>query len=181
MTLFSNRHPLLRGLAAAALALGLATPALALKPGEPAPAFSLPKAGGGNVSLAEFRGQVVYLDFWASWCGPCRQSFPWMKEMQARFQAQGLRVLAVNVDGKSGDAETFLKQFPEPGFTIAFDSKGATPAAYQIKGMPTSFLIGPDGTVLLVHQSFKDSDREELQAKLAAALAAAKPQPGATP
>ncbi|TAJ55801.1 MAG: TlpA family protein disulfide reductase [Nevskiaceae bacterium] len=168
----SIRKPLLRGLAIASLALGLAAPALAVKPGETAPTFTLPKVGGGTVSLADYQGQVVYLDFWASWCGPCRQSFPWMKDMQARYGAQGLRVLAVNVDGKSSDAEAFLAQFPNLGFSIALDSKGATPSAYQIKGMPTSFLIGPDGKVLLVHQSFKDSDREDLQAQLAAAVAA---------
>ena len=90
----------------------------------------------------------------------------------ARYGAQGLRVLAVNVDSKSSDAETFLAQFPDLGFGIALDSKGATPATYQIKGMPTSFLIGPDGTVLLVQPSFKESDREALQAQLAAAVAA---------
>ncbi|ROH90960.1 TlpA family protein disulfide reductase [Stagnimonas aquatica] len=168
----SIRKPWLRGLSIAGLLLGLAAPALAVKPGEAAPAFALPKVGGGTLSLADYRGQVVYLDFWASWCGPCRQSFPWMKDMQARYGAQGLRVLAVNVDSKSSDAEAFLAQFPDLGFGIALDSKGATPAAYQIKGMPTSFLIGPDGRVLLVHQSFKESDREALQAQLATAVAA---------
>lgn len=156
------------------LASGMSTPVLALQAGDTAPAFTLPRPGGGSVSLADYKGQLVYLDFWASWCGPCKQSFPWMKDMQARYGAQGLHVLAVNVDGKSSDAEGFLAQFPALGFGVALDSKGTTPAAYQVKGMPTSFLIGPDGKVLWVHQSFKDSDREALQAQLAAAVAAGK-------
>lgn len=156
------------------LASGLSMPAMALQPGDTAPAFTLPKPGGGSLSLADYKGQLVYLDFWASWCGPCKQSFPWMKDMQTRFGAQGLQVLAVNVDGKSSDAEGFLAQFPALSFGIALDSKGSTPAAYQVKGMPTSFLIGPDGKVLWVHQSFKESDREALQAQLAAAVAASQ-------
>ncbi|WP_029921995.1 TlpA family protein disulfide reductase [Nevskia soli] len=143
--------------------------AMALGPDQPAPPFSLPSQGGGSTSLAEFAGHLVYLDFWASWCSPCRQSFPWMNEIQAKYAGRGLRVLAVNVDAKQSDAEGFLAQVPAQ-FTVAFDPKGQTPGLYQVKGMPTSFLIGSDGKVLMVHQSFHDGDRKELEASIEAAL-----------
>lgn len=154
---------------AAGLALAAALPAHAVGIGDFAPDFALPRQGGGTTSLSELRGHVVYLDFWASWCGPCRQSFPWMNQLQTHFADRGLKVLAVNVDAKQSDAEAFLAQIP-PSFAVAFDGHGKVPSLFQLTGMPTSFLIGPDGKVLLVHPSFKESDRAELEAKIAAAL-----------
>lgn len=142
--------------------------------GEAAPAVSLPGRGGTTINLADYRGRVVYLDFWASWCGPCRESFPWMNDMLNRYQAQGLQILAVNVDAKMSDAESFLAKVPA-SFTVAYDAKGSSPEAYGLKGMPTSYLIGPDGKVLMVHQSFKDSDRAELETRIADALKKVKP------
>lgn len=142
--------------------------------GEAAPAVSLPGRGGVTVNLTDYRGHLVYLDFWASWCGPCRESFPWMNEMLQRYQARGLQIIAVNVDAKTADAESFLAKVPA-SFTIAYDAKGSSPEAYGLKGMPTSYLIGPDGEVLMVHQSFKDSDRADLESHIAAALQKVKP------
>lgn len=156
-------------LALAAAAAAPAVPAVGID--QPAPAFSLPRQGGGSASPADFSGHLLYLDFWASWCGPCRESFPWMNEIQAKYAGRGLRVLAVNVDAKQSDAEGFLAQIPAR-FTVAFDSKGQVPALYQLKGMPTSFLIAPDGKVLMVHQSFRDGDRKALEADIESALAA---------
>ncbi|MHB8475948.1 MAG: TlpA disulfide reductase family protein [Steroidobacteraceae bacterium] len=80
-------------------------------------------AHAAAVDLAEFRGNVVYLDFWASWCAPCRQSFPWMQTMQDAYGAQGLRVVAVNVDQYRADAERFLAKF-HPNFDVRFDPLG---------------------------------------------------------
>jgi thiol-disulfide isomerase/thioredoxin len=179
---FKSVPALLRPLLAGVLLLGLTLPAEALQTGDVAPALSLPGQDGKTVSLADFKGHVVYLDFWASWCGPCKQSFPWLNDLQARYGVLGLKVLAVNVDAKHADAEGFLAQFPNNLLTVAFDHQGAAPAQYQIKGMPTSFLIGPDGKVLLVHQSFKESDREDLQRSIVAALdQAAKQKAGVQP
>jgi len=138
--------------------------------GQAAPAFSLPAPGGGQATLADLKGQVVYLDFWASWCGPCRQSFPWMNDMQAKYGAKGLKVMAVNLDAKTADAEQFLTQVPAR-FMVAFDAKGETPARYGIKGMPTSVLIGADGKVIAMHAGFKAEEREALERQIAAALA----------
>ncbi len=138
--------------------------------GQPAPAFDLPGANG-NVRLADLKGKVVYVDFWASWCAPCKQSFPWMNEMQAKHGARGLQVVGVTVDRKREDAEKFVAAVPAR-FAVAFDASGKVAEAYQPKGMPTSFLIGADGVVRAMHVGFKDSDRAELEREIEAALAA---------
>ena len=118
---------------------------------------------------------IVLLDFWASWCGPCKLSFPWMAAMQARHGASGLRVVAVNVDRQRAAADAFLRamqpQMTAP-LTIAFDPAGETPERYGAKAMPTSVLIGADGRVLLHHAGFRDADKPALEAAIAAALAA---------
>jgi thiol-disulfide isomerase/thioredoxin len=161
--------------AAAALCTALAAgPARALDPGQPAPDIELPGAAVAP-RLAALKGKVVYVDFWASWCGPCRQSFPWLNDMQQKYGAQGLQVVGVNVDTKRADAEQFLSEVPAR-FAIAFDPKGDAPRRAGIKGMPTAVLIGADGKVLKVHQGFRENDRAELEALLVAALAAAKAQ-----
>ena len=149
-------------------ALLAASSAQALDKGAPAPQFDLPGLDGA-VKLAKLQGKVVYVDFWASWCGPCRQSFPWMNEMQAKYGARGLQIVGVNVDAKSDDARQFLTATPAR-FAIAFDPQGATPRSYGIKGMQSSVLIGPDGKVLLEHSGFRDADRAELESKIQSAL-----------
>jgi thiol-disulfide isomerase/thioredoxin len=153
----------------AALFVGLVS---AQEVGKAAPAFDLPSAGAPNVRLADLKGRVVYVDFWASWCAPCKQSFPWMNEMQAKYGPKGLTIIGVNVDKKREDADKFLAGTPAK-FTVAFDTTGKVADAYQPKGMPTSFLIGPDGVVRAVHVGFRDKDKEDLERELAAAVAAA--------
>jgi thiol-disulfide isomerase/thioredoxin len=150
----------------------VASSAQALEKGAPAPQFDLPGVDGA-IKLAKLQGKVVYVDFWASWCGPCRQSFPWMNEMQAKYGAKGLQIVGVNVDAKSDDARQFLTATPAR-FAIAFDPQGATPRNYGIKGMPSSVLIGPDGKVLLEHSGFREADRAELESKIQSALGAVK-------
>ena len=137
-----------------------------------APDFSLP-GRDQTVSLGALRGKVVYVDFWASWCGPCKQSFPWMNEMQAKYGARGFSVVGINVDQKREDADKFLVSTPA-NFLVGYDSTGKVAEAYQPKGMPTSFLIGADGKVRAVHVGFKDSNREALEREIESALAAAR-------
>jgi len=158
-------------LQAASLALmaWAALPAGASDIGQAAPDFRLATAAG-ELSLADTKGKLVYLDFWASWCGPCKQSFPWMNEMQARYGARGLRVVGVNVDNLRDDATRFLGQNPA-SFTIAFDPKGDTPRRYAVKAMPTSVLIGPDGKVLAEHRGFDAEARQQLEQSIVQALA----------
>jgi cytochrome c biogenesis protein CcmG/thiol:disulfide interchange protein DsbE len=144
----------------------------AVLPGQTAPVFEL--AGpAGAVRLDHYQGKLVYLDFWASWCGPCRHSFPWMNEMQTKYGPQGLQVVGINVDARTDDARSFLAATPAR-FVIAFDPAGAAPRQYGIKGMPSSVLIGPDGKVLFEHSGFREADRVELESRIRAALGAKK-------
>ncbi|OWW21393.1 TlpA family protein disulfide reductase [Noviherbaspirillum denitrificans] len=153
--------------AAAALAALLAAGAGA-ETGSIAPAFELPGTAG-TMKLADFRGKPVYIDFWASWCGPCRQSFPWMNALPARFSAHGLQVIGINLDTKEEDARRFLAATPAQ-FTVVFDPAGTTPRSYGIKGMPSSVLVGPDGRILMTHTGFRESDKAVLESRIAAAL-----------
>jgi thiol-disulfide isomerase/thioredoxin len=155
-----------------ALASLLGGSVLAVEVGQIAPDFDLP-GRLAPLKLSDYKGKTVYLDFWASWCGPCKQSFPWMNEMQTRYSGQGLRVVGINVDQKTDEAKAFLKDTPA-NFDVAFDASGKTPKTYAIKGMPTSVLIGPDGRVLSVHSGFKDEQRPELEAQIKQALALKK-------
>ena len=165
---------LLRALLLAAAALTLSTQvALAVEAGAAAPAFSLPTSKGEAVALDKLRGRVVYVDFWASWCGPCRRSFPWMNAMQQKYGARGFTVVGINVDKKRSDAEKFLAQTPA-GFTVVYDDAGATPSAYGVKGMPSSYLIDARGNVTYVERGFVDEHKADLEQRIAALLAAAK-------
>ncbi|MEI6848144.1 MAG: TlpA disulfide reductase family protein [Chlorobiaceae bacterium] len=148
--------------------LSFSSISFALEAGSHAPDFELPGIQG-PVKLSKTAGSVVYVDFWASWCGPCKQSFSWMNSMQDKYRAQGLKIIGVNLDGKSDDAKKFLAQIPAK-FTIAFDPNGLTPKTYGVKGMPTSFLIGKEGKIIFQHLGFKEADRESLEKQIKAAL-----------
>ena len=169
LTMTILRHGRLAALGAGLL---LATHSYAVEKGGVAPAFDL-KGVAGQVSLAQYQGKLVYVDFWASWCGPCRQSFPWMNEMQAKYAAQGLQIVGINLDAKNDDARGFLTATPAQ-FTIAFDPTGTTPKAYGLKGMPSSYLIGRDGKVVFEHMGFNQNDKAELENAIKSQLGAAK-------
>jgi thiol-disulfide isomerase/thioredoxin len=135
----------------------------------PAPDLRFETASG-PLALDSLRGKVVYLDYWASWCVPCRHSFPWMNEMQARFGNQGFVVLAVNVDADRTEAQKFLAAQPAR-FTVAFDPKGEAARSMRLKGMPSSFLIDRHGNVVASHIGFRESDRQPREAEILALLA----------
>jgi thiol-disulfide isomerase/thioredoxin len=123
-----------------------------------------------SLDLESLRGQVVYLDFWASWCAPCRQSFPWMRAMQQTYQRQGLTVIAVNLDRDRSDAEQFLRRYPS-GFTVQFDPQGTLAERFQVAGMPTSVLIDRHGVVRFRHIGFRPVDGESYEREVGALLA----------
>ncbi len=126
-----------------------------------APAIHLP-AIEGEVDLLQYEGKVVYLDFWASWCVPCRDSFPWMAELKEKYAAQGLEVVAVNLDKDKALADEFLESM-KVNFVVAFDASGDTAANYELRGMPGSYLIGRDGNIHASHVGFRDRDKEKLE------------------
>jgi cytochrome c biogenesis protein CcmG/thiol:disulfide interchange protein DsbE len=114
------------------------------------------------VDLTALKGQVVYLDFWASWCAPCLASFPFMNHLQQTLGPQGLTVIAVNVDRDRADAERFLRQHPAQ-FRVVFDLQGVLPERFSVHGMPSSFVIDRNGVVQVRHEGFRLTDRRALE------------------
>lgn len=128
---------------------------------EPAHDFEL--AGkNGPIKLSDYRGKVVYLDFWASWCTPCRKSFPWMNEMQKKYSKQGLAIIAINLDSKKKMVDGFLKKIPA-NFDIAYDPEGRIAKLYQVKGMPSSYIIDRNGRLRDSHMGFRSNDKQPLE------------------
>ena len=165
-------RPGIRALAAAALlAAVFAAPMRALELGDAAPAFSAPGLAGGTVSLSAYRGKVVYLDFWASWCGPCAKSLPALDALRKEFAPGDFQIVAVNLDRNPAVAAKFLKQRPV-GYPSAIDPKGSLPAAFGVEAMPTSFLIDRDGVVRHVHRGFRESDVDPLRREIQKLVAA---------
>jgi cytochrome c biogenesis protein CcmG/thiol:disulfide interchange protein DsbE len=121
------------------------------------------------LNLSDYQGKVVVLDFWASWCVPCRRSFPWMNEMQEKYREEGLVVIAVNLDNQASDAEAFLQKYPAK-FSIHYDHERQLARQYAVEAMPSSFLIGRDGTVKERHLGFKVAKTDEYEAAIVAAL-----------
>jgi len=113
-------------------------------------------------ALKEAKGQVVYLDFWASWCGPCRKSFPWLNAMQAKYQAQNFKVISVNVDTDRSAAEKFLQALPAH-FAVIYDPKGKIARKFKLKGMPSSYLINKQGEVVSAHVGFIDNKKSQYE------------------
>jgi cytochrome c biogenesis protein CcmG/thiol:disulfide interchange protein DsbE len=126
-----------------------------------APAINLPTATG-QVDLASLKGKVVYLDFWASWCKPCKESFPWMYQMKDTYKDQGLEVLAINLDKDRSLADEFIKDM-DVNFVIAFDEAGDTATEYELRGMPSSYMIGRDGKLYASHIGFREKDKEKME------------------
>ncbi len=104
-------------------------------------------------TLEKHKGDVIYLDFWASWCAPCRKSFPWMNTVQEKYQSQGFNVISINLDAEKSLAEKFLIETPA-NFTVIYDPKGKIAKHFKIQGMPSSMLIGRDGKIKLRHTGF---------------------------
>ncbi len=119
---------------------------------EPGENFTLP-SDDSAITLHKYRGKVVYLDFWASWCGPCRQSFPWMNQMQKKY-GQDLVVIGINVGENRKDTVHFIQKY-SPIFTIAYDSVGKIANLYGVKAMPSAFVIGRNGDIITTHKGFR--------------------------
>ena len=122
--------------------------------------LSLPAAAADSAAaaldglLAQHAGKVVYLDFWASWCVPCRKSFPWLNELAGKHP-DDLVVIAINVDNERAAADRFLEKFPA-GFPVVYDPEGTLAARYRLEGMPSSVLLGRDGKEAHRHIGFRE-------------------------
>jgi len=132
---------------------------------------SVQSAGkSGDVpDLAEYRGKVVVLDFWASWCVPCRRSFPWLNQMHARYGPEGLVIIGINVDQDRNEAAAFLAKYPAQ-FRISYDKDGRMAREFGVQGMPSSYVIGRDGQLSAKHLGFKVKRQDEYEAAIVAAL-----------
>lgn len=122
-----------------------------------------------SLNLDQYHGKVVLLDFWASWCVPCRRSFPWMNEMQSKYGDSGLVIIGVNMDAEADEAQAFLDNYPAQ-FKIEYAPDGALAKEYGVIAMPSSFVIGRDGKVATRHLGFKVKKQDEYEADLVSAL-----------
>ncbi len=139
--------------------------------GQPAPQFTLPTLLQDKpTALKQFAGKVVYLDFWASWCAPCRTSFPLLNQLHEKLKAQGFEVVAINLDEDKANAEKFLQEYPV-SFTVLRDAKGEWADQFVVESMPTSFIIDKQGVVQNIHHGFTSDDIKELEEKITKLLA----------
>jgi peroxiredoxin len=129
----------------------------AANPGAPAPDFTLAARDGGKVSLAELKGQVVMINFWATWCGPCRQEMPLFAQLQSKYEPLGFTLLAVNVEPDSAAAVNWLKGMPIT-FPVLFDTDSAVAGRFGVEGMPSTVFVDRQGQVRYVHRGYKPGD-----------------------
>jgi cytochrome c biogenesis protein CcmG, thiol:disulfide interchange protein DsbE len=129
-----------------------------------------PARATAPLDLDRFQGRVVYLDFWASWCAPCKQSFPWMQTMKNAYEEHGLTIVTVNLDADRADADRFLAQL-KPTFDVRFDPKGGLAESYKVKGMPSSILIDRHGVPRFTHVGFRPVDAPLYEAQIRELLA----------
>lgn len=120
--------------------------------------------GSGVIDLAAYKGKVVYLDYWASWCGPCRASFPFMNELQKKFSGDVV-IIGVSVDTDKKDAEGFLKE-TNASFLLGIDTDGICPQEFGVNGMPSTYIFDRNGELAYSHEGFRINDPEKLRRKL---------------
>lgn len=132
--------------------------------------WAAPSFARTPLDLKDLRGRVVYVDFWASWCTPCRESFPWMRALESTYGRQGLSVIAVDLDHDRADAQRFLRAF-RPNFEVIFDPAGTLAERFNVIGMPTSVLIDRQGKIRYVHVGFLLKQRAEYERQVRELLA----------
>jgi thiol-disulfide isomerase/thioredoxin len=155
------RHMKNRIAALIATALIVAVPASGASDARgPAPQFSLGARGGSTVSLAQYKGQVVMLNFWASWCGPCRQEMPLLENIYKKYNKMGFTLIGVNVEPDSHAADEWLKQTPV-SFPVLYDKNSEVSKLYDVSGMPSTVIIDRKGNMRVLHRGYKPGDENE--------------------
>ena len=123
----------------------------------PAPDFTLPAVGGSKLSLSQYRGQVVMINFWATWCGPCRQEMPLLDAMYRKYKGMGFTLIGVNVEPDSNAAAKFLADVPV-SFPVAFDADSKVSKLYKVQGMPSSVIVDRKGNARVLHKGYRPGD-----------------------
>jgi peroxiredoxin len=135
----------------------------------PAPGFTLASRDGGQVSLASLKGNVVMVNFWATWCVPCRQEMPHLQALYERYQSLGFELLAVNVEDNPAGARKWLEETPVT-FPVLFDPKNEVTKLYKVQTMPSTVLVARDGTMRFIHHGYKPGFEDEYQTQVRALL-----------
>lgn len=143
---------------------------VAAAPPRRAPDITLQSADGTAVRIADLKGKVVLVDFWASWCAPCKASFPALDALYREYHARGVEVLAVNLDERRRDADAFLAGRPH-ALTVLLDPKGVSAEAFGVQGMPSSFVLDRTGTIRYTHMGYSDNVADRYRQELTALLA----------
>jgi thiol-disulfide isomerase/thioredoxin len=148
--------------AATVLSMGVAGAASngPLSNGNPAPAFDLDSLAGKHVNLADYKGQVVLLNFWASWCGPCRKEMPILEQLHKAYKTKGVQLVGVNVEPNSDDAKKYLQSTPV-SFPILFDRESTVSKLYQVQGMPNTVILDRSGKVRYIHRGYQPGAENE--------------------
>ena len=149
--------------------LSVSSASFALDKGEKSPVIKLQSTAGSETSNSQFAGQVLYIDFWASWCGPCKKSLPWMNNLQKEFENQDFKILAINLDTSRKDAERLLGS-DTSNLEVLLDPEGKSPEAFGVRTMPSSFLIDRKGNIAAVYEGFHDDDAEKIHADIVGLL-----------
>lgn len=127
--------------------------------------FTLKSSTGKNIKLSELRGKVVMLNFWASWCGPCRQEMPLLEKIYKKYQRLGFTLLGVNVEQDSNAAKNYLKDV-KVSFPILFDSTNKTSKLYNVSAMPTTIIIDRSGNIRFLHKGYKPGYENDYQKQI---------------
>lgn len=143
----------------------------AVHEGQAVPECQMELAGNaGKLNLADYKGKVVLVDFWASWCGPCKKSMPFLNSLRNQNLKKGFEIVAINVDETTDDAVEFLRSSPVD-YPMAFDAEGRCPKVFDVKAMPSSYLVDRQGKVRHVHLGYRDEDQDVIRKEVDALLA----------
>ncbi len=137
----------------------------AVKLDKKAPDFTLKSKEGGNFRLSEHRGEVLFINFWASWCGPCRQEMPILDELHQRYESAGFKVIGITIDEDTSEADALLENIPV-GFPVLYDSESKVSRLFDVDAMPTSVLVDRNGNMRFLHRGYKPGFEDDYRSQI---------------